>query len=408
MTAGPDKNTLDSLRIDRSTPRASGASWGWASLVILSLVVLGTGAWWVWGRAASPTVKTVPVRELSSGGNQTVLNASGYVTARRQATVSSKVTGKVLEVFAEEGMRVEEGQVLARLDDTNVRTNLRLTEAQLEVARATMGETHAQLEQAEKELDRITSLAKNNIASTSDLDRAQADARTLKARLVRQEREIDAALRQIEIWKQQIEDNVIRAPFSGIVVSKNAQPGEMISPMSAGGSYTRTGICTIVDMASLEIEVDVNESFIGRVETGQGTVATLDSYPNWKIPSRVIAIIPTADRQKATVKVRIGLVKLDPRILPDMGVKVAFHGAENVATAASSTLAIPKLALRDSNGKSAVFVLQNGRIERRAVSVAQIKNEEAILAAGLAAGEKVVIESSVPIKEGDRVSEAKP
>jgi HlyD family secretion protein len=405
MEAGPDKNKLNSLRIDRSASSSSaGLAWGLA----LGLVALGLGlaAWWI-RRPKAPEVRTAPARELSTSGQQTVLNASGYVTARRQATVSSKVTGKVLEIYIEEGQKVEEGQVLARLDDSNVKTNLRLIEAQLEVSKAAVGETRAQLDQGQKELNRVAALAQNSIASASELDRAQAEVNTLKARLTRQEREIEAAQRQIEIWRQQVEDNVIRAPFSGIVVSKNAQPGEMISPMSAGGSYTRTGICTIVDMSSLEVEVDVSESFIGRVEAGQGTVAVLDSYPDWKIPSRVIAIIPTADRQKATVKVRIGFEKLDPRILPDMGVKVAFHGSEPVLTVAGSGVTVPQAALRGTSGKQWVWVVQNGKIENRAVKVAGIRNDEATVAAGLAAGEKVVVESPATLAPGDPVTEMK-
>lgn len=406
METGLDKNKLNSLRIDRSKPHASHLGWIWLVAALLGTGLLGVMAWWIW-RPGVLTVKTAIARETAGGSQQTVLNASGYVTARRQATVSSKVTGKVLEIFIEEGQRVEEGQVLARLDDSNVKTNLRLIEAQLEVSRAAVEETRAQLDQGQKEFNRIFALAQSNIASTSELDRAQAEVNTLKARLSRQEREVDAAERQIEIWKQQVEDNVIRAPFSGIVVSKNAQPGEMISPMSAGGSYTRTGICTVVDMASLEIEVDVSESYIGRVEANQSTVATLDSYPDWKIPSRVIAIIPTADRQKATVKVRIGFNQLDPRILPDMGVKVAFRGAENAPGTNSTGVVIPKAALRELGGKQSVWVLRDGKIERRAVMISSLKPDEATLTAGLAAGEKVIVEGPPNLAEGARVKEAK-
>jgi RND family efflux transporter MFP subunit len=406
MEAGPDKNALRSLRIDRTSSGKSRTGLGLVIILFLLMVAAAAAVWW-WFRSPAITVRTAVVREIAGDRRQTVLNASGYVTARRQATVSSKVTGKVLEVMVEEGLKVQEGQILARLDDSNIRANLRLIEAQYQVSLSTVEETRTLLVQAQKELNRYAELAKNQIATASELDRAESEVNTLKARLERQDNEVKAAERQIAIWQQQLEDMVIRAPFTGIVISKNAQPGEMISPMSAGG-YTRTGICTIVDMSSLEVEVDVSESYIGRVTAGQSVQATLDSYPEWKIPSRVIAIIPTADRQKATVKVRIGFEKLDPRILPDMGVKVAFQGADESPVASGGGALVPKTALRKLNGRDSVLVLQNGKLEQRAVTIASIKDEEALINAGLASGEKVVVEGPDNLREGDRVVEAKP
>ena len=265
-------------------------------------------------------------------GERTVLNASGYVTARREATVSSKVTGKVMEVLIEEGMKVTNGQVVARLDDSNVKTSLDVAVAQLASAKAALAETEAQLKDADQEFQRTTELAKQHIASQSDLDLAESNAKALQAHLAQQQLDIVVAERQVEMWQQQMDDMIIRAPFDGVITTKDAQPGEMISPVSAGGGFTRTGIGTIVDMNSLEIEIDVNESYINRVEPGQPVEATLDAYPDWKIPCKVIAIIPTADRDKSTVKVRVGFDQLDPRILPDMSVKVAFR--DNGGTAA--------------------------------------------------------------------------
>jgi len=349
------------------------------------------------------------VREAVSGGlsSRTVLNASGYATARRQATVSSKVTGKVVEVFVEEGKRVQEGQVLARLDDTNIKASLRLAEAQFNSAKSALDETRARLKEAELQFKRTTDLARNGIATQADLDHAEAEAQSLKARLERQQVDVTVAEREIAVWQQQLDDTVIRAPFPGIVTSKNAQPGEMISPMSAGGGFTRTGICTIVDMDSLEIEVDVNESYINRVEPGQPVEAKLDAYPDWLIPCHVIAIIPTADRQKATVKVRVGFEKLDPRILPDMAAKVAFHGAE-AAAAANRAVAVPRAALQTLDGRDAVFVVQNGRAERRAVTVSAAGDEEALIGSGLTAGERVVVGAPKGLSDGAAVKESKP
>ena len=304
-------------------------------------------------------------------------------------------------------MRVQEGQVLARLDDTNVKTSLALAEAQLESARVALEETRAQLKQANLEFQRTTELAGQKIASQSDLDKAEADAKVLIARLARQQRDATVAERQVSVWQQQLEDMVIRAPFSGIVTTKDAQPGEMISPVSAGGGFTRTGICTIVDMNSLEIEIDVNESYINRVQASQPVEATLDAYPDWKIPCKVIAIIPTADRQKATVKVRVGFDRIEPRILPEMAAKVAFRET-GVAATASRSVVVPKSAIQQQDGRDVVLVVQQGRVERRAVTVSGAQNDEALLSAGLTAGEKVVLDWPQGLKEGLTVKEKLP
>jgi HlyD family secretion protein len=402
------KNTIDNLRIDRpsaETPKL----FGWrAGLFAVVLIGLGTGAWLFWRGKPLP-VKTRVVREIASAaGNRTVLNASGYVVARREATVSSKVTGKVAEVLIEEGMKVEDGQILARLDTSNVSASLKLAEAQLEAARAALAETQARVEEAEKELRRVANLNANKIATQSDLDHAEAEVKSLKAHLQQQQVEATVADRQVALWQQQLEDTVIRAPFSGIAVSKNAQPGEMISPVSAGGGFTRTGIGTIVDMNSLEIEVDVSESYINRVEPGQPVEATLDAYPDWKIPCKVFAVIPTADRQKATVKVRVRFDQLDPRILPQMGVKVAFRAGKDSTATLSRNVLMPKSAVRHQDGREIAFVVQDGRVERRAITVGTFQSEEVAVLAGLAAGERVVVEGPENLKSGDRVREIKP
>ena len=335
------------------------------------------------------------------------MNASGYVTARREATVSSKITGKVTEVLVEEGMSVKEGQILARLDDTNVKASLHLARAQWESAQSALEETRVRLKEAEQELQRQTDLARGKVATQADYDHAAAAALAYKARLEQQQADATVAERTVAIWQQQLEDTIIRAPFAGIVTSKNAQPGEMISPMSSGG-FTRTGICTIVDMESLEIEIDVNESYINRVQPGQPVEATLDAYADWKIPCKVIAIIPTADRDKSTVKVRVGFDKLDPRILPEMAVKVAFRETAGAAPAAARTVLVPKAAIRQQDGRDVVLVVQGGRAERRAVTVASTSANETEISAGLAAGERVVVEGPGDLTDGAIVKENKP
>jgi RND family efflux transporter MFP subunit len=406
----PPKPTLDDLRIERGAkPDRHVRIWP-IVISIAALIVVGLVVWWL-NRPKPIAVRTVLARETgsaSSSVDRTVLNASGYVTARRAATVSSKVTGKVMEVLVEEGMHVKEGQVLARIDDTNVKASLKLAEAQLASARAALAETKARIKEADLNLRRIAELAKNNISAQADLDHAEADAAALNARLAQQEADIIVAERTVATWQQQLDDTVVRAPYSGIVTTKNAQPGEMISPLSAGGQFTRTGICTIVDMESLEIEIDVNESYINRVQPSQPVEATLDAYPEWKIPCKVIAIIPTADRQKSTVKVRVGFDKLEPRILPEMGVKVAFRETAGPAPAAARNVLVPKTAVQQQDGRDVVLVVQKGRAERRAVTVHSMTADEAIIVAGLAAGEKIVADWPQGISDGMAVKELTP
>jgi RND family efflux transporter MFP subunit len=397
------KPSLDGLRIKRKDDHQRGwPLWVTVLAALILLLVIGAVVWQT--RTARIEVHTVVARETANGGRaQTVLNASGYVIARREATVSSKVTGKIVEVLIEEGMSVTNGQVLARLDDVNVRANLDVARAQLESARAALEETRALLRQAELELERTSRLAEQHIAAQAELDRAASEAESLRARLVRQERDVTVSESQIDLWQQQVEDLVIRAPFDGIVTSKNAQPGEMISPVSAGGGFTRTGIGTIVDMSSLEIEIDVNESYINRVRPEQPVDATLDAYPDWRIPCKVIAIIPTADRQKSTVRVRVGFDELDPRILPQMAVKVAFRDDRD--TAAGRTVLIPKSSVQSDDDQDVVFVVRNGTAERRAVRVDRTQGEEVTVRSGVTSGERIIVNPPPGLQDGAAIKE---
>lgn len=406
----PNPKAIDALRIDRTQASARRVPAG-LMVAVLVLAAAGAGVAWYFMGPRPVVVRTAVAREIASNdGPATLLNASGYVTARREATVSSKVTGKVVEVFIEEGMKVEADQVLARLDASNVEKNLQLAQARLELAREALGETQAAIVQADREYNRLLRLLKANAGTQIELDRAETEARTLRARLQRQTADIAVSEREVALWRQELDDTIIRAPFAGVVTSKDAQPGEMISPVSAGGGFTRTGICTIVDMDSLEIEVDVSESYINRVAADQPVVATLDSYPDWAIPARVIAIIPTADRQKATVKVRVAFDRLDPRILPDMSVKVAFKSAHDDDAAASATrnVLIPEAAVHQRDGRDIVWIVDDGRVERRAVTVGATLGEEVSVAAGISSGERVVIEAPDDLADGVNVTEASP
>jgi len=403
------RERLESLRIEREDEERSPKSARvWVGIAVA--VALAAVAWWLL-RDRPVEVRSAVVEEgvTGSGGAASVLNASGYVTARREATVSSKVTGKVVEVLVEEGMSVEEGQVLARLDDSQVRLALGLAEAQLAAAEKSLAETEARRREAEIRQRRIHELVAGGVASAADRDAVDAEVDALAARIAAQGEEIRAADRAVALARQDVEDTVIRAPFSGVAISKDAQPGEMISPVSAGGGFTRTGISTVVDMSSLEIEVDVNEAYIQRVRTGQSVQATLDAYPDAPFPAHVITTIPAADREKATVTVRVGFDSLDPRILPDMGVKVAFladpESAEG-AEAGRAMVRIRRSAVRGDLGNEFVFVVRpDATVERRAVRLAAGGRDPAEIVAGVAAGERVVVEAPAELAAGDRVTE---
>jgi RND family efflux transporter MFP subunit len=397
-----DKATLDSLRIERSSADARNRKPLWIVFGIVAILMIALIAWLV-ARPARAEVRVAPARGVHGQSQATVLNATGYVTARREATVSSKFTGRVVDVYVEEGMRVLTGQVLARLDDAVPRHALQLAQAQAQAASSALEETRVRMEQARVDLDRAGSLQTQQIQSKSDLDHARAEYNAQKAHLAALQDQLSVAQRQVQLSAQDVQDSEIRAPFAGVVVSKNAQPGEMISPNSAGGGFTRTGICTIVDMDSLEIEVDVNEAYINRVTANQKVEAVLDAYPDWRIPAHVITVIPTADRQKATVKVRIGFDVKDPRILPDMGVKVAFIDSGKVI-ASAQTIIIPKSAVRRDGEQDVVFVVSSDkRVERRAVKVASTEGDDVKLMSGVAEGENVVVEGPAELKDGDSV-----
>ena len=403
-----EKPSLDALRIDRSEVEESGGR-GRLWLILMAVALVAAAAAWWFTRPRPAQVKAVAAESRAGGpaAAGAVLNASGYVTARRQATVSSKVTGKVVDVLVEEGMEVREGQVLARLDDSTVRKELALAEARLTSQRRALTETEVRLREAKLNQERMRRLLEQGVSTQAQLDAADAETDSLAARLDVGRQEVAVAERQVALGRQALDDTVIRAPFSGVAVSKDAQPGEMISPVSAGGGFTRTGICTLVDMKSLEVEVDVNESYIQRVKPGQKAFATLDAYPDWQIPSRVIMPVPTADRQKATVRVRLSFDQLDSRILPDMGVKVAFLGDEEPGAPSASrrpALVIPRAAVRKDGDKDVVFVVQGDHVERRAVGLAAGQGDEAVVTSGLAAGERVVTEGPADLQDGALVS----
>ena len=361
------EDLLNNLKIDRSAPRSSkGQQSNKLYLFGISILIVGF-FWWLFlsdDELKEVTTFTVKSLEMSDASATSILDASGYVVARRRATVSSKMTGKVLKVFIEEGMYVEEGQILAQLDDSTMKADLNYSQSQLN--------------EAIRIFNRTKELAKDELASQASLDAARASVEGLEA--------LNAVREQV------VQDMKILAPFSGVVVYKAAQPGEMISPVSAGGGFTNTGICTIVDMDSLEVEVDVNEAFINRVKPGQPVITNLNAYPKWDIPSEVIAIIPTADRNKATVKVRIALLERDERVLPDMGSRVSFlRKVENKSPEiVKEGVMIPLAAVAIKDDQSVVQALDGSKIRFTKVEVVEETANYARVIDGLKSGMTVV------------------
>ena len=374
------KDLLNDLKIDRSESNDSEQSplSKIIIIVVISVLVLAVTKFIFFSEDELLEVTAYKAKSAKQSSNSaaSVLDASGYVTARMQATVSSKLTGKVLEVYIEEGMFVEKGQILAQLDDSSVQAELNFAKTQLK--------------EAQRIFNRTLELRKDNLASQASLDAAESQVDGLKARL--------------DISRQVVADMQIRAPFSGVVINKAAQPGEMISPVSAGGGFTRTGIGTIVDMSSLEVEVDVNESYINRVQPGQPAITNLNAYPNWDISSEVIAIIPTADRNKATVKVRIGLLEKDERVLPDMGAKVSFL-KEQVTEAPEEIngVMIPSSAIIKEDDLSYVFVIKNGLIIKTKIAIGSSSSNFSRLIDGVEVGDNVVTDPNNELQNGQEV-----
>lgn len=411
-----DQDALDALRMDRTSSEAGARSrarpWliGGAVLLVVVVAVVTVLAL----RTPATPVRIAPVRidrgapQPAAGASASVLSASGYVVAERLTIASSKVTGMVREVLIEEGMSVKAGQVVARLDDSTARKQLALAQSQLQTARLGVAESEARFKEAERTLARNKTMRAQNLTSEAALDSAEAEHSSAQARLATARAEVEVAERAAALSQQNLDDYTIRAPFSGVVVSKNAQVGEMISPVSAGGGFTRTGICAIVDMSSLEVEVDVNEAYINRVVRGQRVEAVLDAYPDWRIPAHVSRIVPTADRQKATVRVRVDFDALDPRILPDMGVQVSFFDAPqqadaDPAAAPRTRLLVPVGALVQRDGASVVFVVHGGSVERRAVRAGRAVRDEVEVEAGLDEGDTVVVAPPEGLADGTRV-----
>lgn len=397
---------LKQLRIDRSEPEARSRGWI-AALVIGLALVLAAGAWW-WlrgGAVIEVEAATAAAPSSAAAGSTAVLQATGYVVARRQATVSAQITGTLTQVLIEEGERVEKGQVLATLEDTAQKAMLAQAQANLRSAQAQLVQARTQLAQNQRDLTRADDLVARQLVSKQAAELARTQVESQRALVDAQARQVEVAQASVAGAQVQLDYCTVRAPFSGVVIAKAAQVGEIVSPLSAGGGFTRTGVGTIVDMDSLEIEVDVNESYIHRVSADQPTEAVLDAYQDWKIPGHVIAIIPTADRSKATVKVRVAFAQKDARIVPDMGVRVSFlEDAQDQPTQAKAPtgVLVPAGALLQRDGKDMLFVIEGDRARLRKVTPGQSMGDLRLVD-GVAAGTRIVRAPPAGLVDGARV-----
>jgi RND family efflux transporter MFP subunit len=397
---------LNQLRIDRGSDGApAGKTALWVSVAAVIAIAAAASLWW-WSRPSGVPVKiatATAVADTGAMGAGSVLDASGYVVARRQATVASKITDKMVELHIEEGDHVKEGQIIARLDDTNIRASLNAARAQLEYAKAGLAETEVNLANARRDYDRQKSLVKGHFVSQAAVDNSQTAADALIAQLATQKGNVEVTERNVEVAQRNLDDTVVRAPFDGVVTVKAAQPGEIVSPMSAGGGFTRTGIGTIVDMDSIEFQIDVNENFINRVQPEQKITAKLNAYPDWQIPGHVIAIIPTADRSKGTVTVRIAIDAKDPRILPEMGVRVSFLANGGGDAQPVPGVSVPANAVQASGSVGVVFVVHERTLERRAVKLGASSSDRVTVLSGLSPGERVAIGDFAQMADGSPV-----
>ena len=399
---------LKSLKIDRSAPPPPTSHKGlWIGLGVAAVVVLGAGgAWLALGRDQGIEVRSADVLAIGNGGaaSASVLDATGYVVARRMATVSAKVPGKVREVLIEEGQRVEPGQVIATLDPIDAEQQRTLSASQLQAARSQAAGVQAQLKEAEANAARLGALVGQKLVSRAQYEQAIAQRDSLRAQLATAQRNAQVAADGLRISAQGVDNTIVRAPFAGVVIAKAAQPGEIVSPMAAGGGFTRTGIGTIVDMDSLEVEVEVGEAFIGRVKPGMPTETVLNAYQDWKIPGKVIAIIPAADRGKATVKVRVGIDAKDARIVPDMGARVSFlEEAKPVQADVKPGVLVPAAAIVERDGKDVAFAIDGEAVQQRTLKLGRTLGDDREVLEGLNGGDAVVLDPPEQLADGSRV-----
>jgi RND family efflux transporter MFP subunit len=409
-----DKSALlNQLRIDRVPDRDTG--WGWLLGAVLGVAVAaaaGGGAWYAFGSAGAVHVRAAVAQAAAPSGNPagggSLLDASGYIVARRQATVAAKITDRVTQVLIEEGQHVEADEIIARLDDTNTSAALLLAKAQLSQAEANVNAARIAAQDAVPLYQRQQKLVAQGWTSAETFDTTRANYDAAQTNLLVQQQVLAAAKAQVEVAQRNQDDTVVRAPFTGVITVKAAQPGEIVSPISAGGGFTRTGIGTIVDMDSLEVEIDVSEAYINRVHAQQPATIKLNAYPDWQVPGEVITVIPTADRSKATVKVRVKILAKDPRILPEMGARVQFlsdaPAKDAAGTPAKPGMLVPADAVRPDGQNGLVYVIHGDKVERRMVKLGARNAEGQVVLSGVAPGDRLAIADFAKLTDGAAVT----
>ena len=390
-TAPPN---ISDLRINReSTPAPAPGRGRFVVYALVALVVLAGMFWFV---RAPKAISVQTAAATVSGGAVTGgagISANGYVVARTTASVSAKIAGRMEYLSVTEGSHVKKGQVIARIESG-------IYSAEVEAAQAQIGEARAQLSQAERDLERAQALRKQDLIPPAELENVVTRVEVLKAG-------INTARAQKRIADATLENTLVRAPFDGTVLRKDAEVGEIVSPASAGGGLTRTAIVTMADLGTLEVEVDVNEAYIAQIHNGDEARITLDAYSDTSFAGHVRQVVPTADRQKATVLVKVAILDRDPRILPEMGAKVVFAVSPGTpAASAPVRITVPRAAVVREAGGARVWVVEKDRAASRTVELGR-ENEDSIeIRSGLSGGESVVLNPPAGLKEGAQVRAA--
>ena len=393
MTTPPPD--LSRLRIDRTTPPASPTGRPAAAMVIGVAILAVIVAIVVWPRLSPGGLEVQVVTASATGGTVTSgagISASGYVVARTKASVSAKVPGRLAYLGVSEGSVVRRGEVIARLENDDSRAAVNAADARLR-------QVIIERDQANRDHERATQLHARRLLSDAELETQSARLRSLGA-------QADAARAQLEVASASFENTIVLAPFDGTVLRKDAEVGEFVAPSTAGGGLTRSAIATMADLRTLEVEVDVNEAYIARIGSGQSCRITLDAYPDTSFAGKVRQVVPTADRQKATVQVKVAILDRDSRILPEMGAKVEFVRAAEGATAAAGTprrVTIPAAAIAQGAGGSRVWIVEGGRATSRSVEPGPERGDQTEIRSGLSGGETIILPAPAGIKDGARV-----
>ncbi|UCC71921.1 MAG: efflux RND transporter periplasmic adaptor subunit [Gemmatimonadota bacterium] len=405
VTMDEPAHDLSRLRIDRDRPPPGvGRALRWSIIIVAGSAALVVVFLLLLRGAARPTVE-VALAELRGGGAgaSTGVTANGYVVARTQASVSSKITGRLVYLGVEEGSVVEAGEVIGRLESADYEAVLAQRQAELLTARAGLAEAEAERDQLRRDVIRTRDLQERGLASDQETEQAEAQLSTAEARVNRYRAQVRAAEAGVGVAQANLENTYIRAPFSGTVLRKDAEVGEVVAPAVTGGGLTRGAVVTMADLETLEVEVDVNEAYIARVRNGQPATIDLDAYPDTSFRGRVRQIVPTADRQRATVEVKVSILDTDPRILPEMGATVEFLEESGAAAAGPARVFVPAAAVRDEAGRQVVWVARDDRIERREVEAGPVTGDRREIRRGVNAGERVVVAGHEGLEDGTRV-----